>query len=363
MANEYYIDEFGQVVRTNHQGSNNNQSSSSGCIFTFFLAIVGAVLFALYINYGNTQLSVNPSNIEIPHSGGNYDVTISANKDWSYSCSDFWMKVSRSGNRLSIAIPKNVDSGSRNGYITINSKNKSETIHLTQFGKPAVNLSVSSTSLSFESTGGTKSITIQSNTDWNISVKPASWVRLTRNGNTLTLSVGKNVSKEKRSDYFIIKAEDKTVKVTITQSGSWNLVVPDLNTSNSDLVSAWFTRIWVDHNVYDSYGNKGMRIHVKFDVNGMLNKRGQAAAYFYFENGNALKDYNNNYRTGDGHVAHHTDFTPNYKNCTYNDLTIFMPYDELHISGSASCYFTISIWNGNKEIATSSKQYFSYSSN
>ncbi len=128
--------------------------------------------------------------------------------------------------------------------------------------------------------------------------------------------------------------------------------------SNSSNVTGNVRNVWVDHNVSDSYGNKGMKIHVKFDINGMQNRRGQAAAYFYYTNGNPLKDTNGRCCTSDGNVATHVDFTPNYDNCSFNDLSIFMPYSELHQSKSASCFFTITIWNGNKEIAQSERFYF-----
>lgn len=97
---------------------------------------------------------------------------------------------------------------------------------------------------------------------------------------------------------------------------------------------------------------------VKFDINGMLYRTGLVAAYFYNSNGNALRNTNSSYRTTDGNVATHVNFTPNYENCTFNDLSIFMPYSELHLSRTTSCYFTVSIWNGNNEVAQSERNSF-----
>ena len=90
----------------------------------------------------------------------------------------------------------------------------------------------------------------------------------------------------------------------------------------------------------------------------MLNRSGQAAAYFYCPNGTPIKDTNGSNRTSDGNVATHVNFTPNYENCTFNDLAIFMPYSELHLSRTTSCYFTISIWNGNNEVTQSGRNSF-----
>lgn len=134
---------------------------------------------------------------------------------------------------------------------------------------------------------------------------------------------------------------------------------------NSTNISASFEKVWVDHNVFEN-GVKGMRIHVKFNINGMLNKTGSAIAYFYYNNGNALKDSNKRFNTVGGNVAAWRDFTPNYERCTFNDLTIFMPYSELELSQSAQCYFYVEIKDdvsvgGNPHLlATSEKVYFDY---
>lgn len=123
-------------------------------------------------------------------------------------------------------------------------------------------------------------------------------------------------------------------------------------------VSGVVRNVWIDHNVTDHYGNRGMKIHVKFDIYGMLNKRGQASVYFYYENGNPLRDTNGRYHTTNGNVSTGIDFKPNYENCTYNDLSTFMPYSELHLNQSASCYLFVIIWNGEKYITESEKVYF-----
>lgn len=133
-----------------------------------------------------------------------------------------------------------------------------------------------------------------------------------------------------------------------------------LSVQNSTNITASVEKIWVDHNVFEN-GVKGMRIHLKFNINGMLNKTGRAIAYFYYNNGNPLKDTNNRFYSVDGNVSVGEDFTPNYERCTFNDLTIFMPYSELELSQSAQCYFHVEIKDNNSQLrATSDKVYFDY---
>ena len=78
-------------------------------------------------------------------------------------------------------------------------------------------LCISTSSLSFGASERT--ITVNSNTDWSISVPTASWGHLTRSGNTLTLRVDANTSTSSRTDYFKIKAGDKEEKISISQEG------------------------------------------------------------------------------------------------------------------------------------------------
>lgn len=89
--------------------------------------------------------------------------------------------------------------------------------------------------------------------------------------------------------------------------------------------------VWVDHNVYED-GYKGMRVHVKFDISGAKDHSCQVALYFYDENENALTDYDDTYDTVGGKVATHVTVTPKYDNTTYNDIAIFMPYNQLHLN-------------------------------
>ena len=82
-------------------------------------------------------------------------------------------------------------------------------------------LSVSKTDISFGSNGGTDNIEVSSNSFWSISVNPASWGHLTRNGNTLTLKVDANYTGSQRTDYFIIKSGSLEKRVNITQSQTY----------------------------------------------------------------------------------------------------------------------------------------------
>ena len=122
--------------------------------------------------------------------------------------------------------------------------------------------------------------------------------------------------------------------------------------------------IWVDHNHQMQDGVKGMLIHVKFFVYNMLNRTGRCNAYFYYDNADntPLQDLNNSYCTTSGHVAMGRDFTPPYKDTTYNDFTLFIPNYELHVTGNQSLKFCIRIYDkaSDEWLCRSDWQHFTY---
>ena len=93
--------------------------------------------------------------------------------------------------------------------------------------------------------------------------------------------------------------------------------------------NARILQVWVDHDQIEN-NLKGMQIHVKFDVNNFMGKRGKVNAYFYTHGGDRLKDSNERYRTTSGNVSVGESFTPRFVNSRYNDFKLFMPYSELH---------------------------------
>ncbi len=109
-------------------------------------------------------------------------------------------------------------------------------------------------------------------------------------------------------------------------------------------VAAKIQDIWVDHNV-TRFQRVGMLIHIKFNVSGMKDQEGRATAYFYQRDGGALQSADNTFNTSDGKVAAGESFTPGYDPAQYDDLQIFMPYDELELgAGKHELKFYIALW-------------------
>ena len=200
----------------------------------------------------------------------------------------------------------------------------------------ATKISASEENIAFTSNGGTKIIEINTDgSNWNISVGTANWISTSCNGNTITLNCQANTGVA-RTDYFEVKADNQTLRIHISQS------------SCVKSPSATINRVWVDHNTFQD-NIKGMSIHVNFDIYNQLNKKCQCNAYFYYSDGTQLKDSNGSYNTTDGQVCAPKRITPNYVNCSYSDLDIFIPNSELHLESSdpVKLKFRITIFDEN----------------
>jgi hypothetical protein len=107
----------------------------------------------------------------------------------------------------------------------------------------------------------------------------------------------------------------------------------------------------IDHNRMRG-GVEGMAIHIGFTVQGLMGRPGEVTAYFNYWNGPALRDFDNAYRTDDGHVGVGVDFVPGFSDTSYSDMQIFMPYSQLDMEpGEVPLMCQIVIWDKSLPIA------------
>jgi hypothetical protein len=122
----------------------------------------------------------------------------------------------------------------------------------------------------------------------------------------------------------------------------------------------------VDYNA-EVGGKKGMKIFPKFSVRHSKSALLNVAAYFYRENGEKLKDINNSYRTSDGQVSTSAEIKPCCEITEYNlgktnDFSLFIPYEELHVSNATrqNLKFFIRILEGKRTVIDSDWKKFYY---
>lgn len=119
----------------------------------------------------------------------------------------------------------------------------------------------------------------------------------------------------------------------------------------------------IEYNVTEN-GKLGMKIKQNFTIYNAQNNKCIMAIYFYnADDGKALADNNGIQASADGKVAAFTTFTPGYENTQYDNLSLFMPYDELELgSGNFRLKCYVALFDPTLKLITSSGyQYFTFS--
>ena len=174
------------------------------------------------VNVSSTSVSylrVSDDNLSFSQSGGTQSITVYTDGEWDISTDTYdWGHLTRSGNTLTLRVDANSGSD-RTDYFIIKSGPYEKQVDIFQSGVAYSEVRVSNDDLSFSQSGGTQSITVYTDGEWDISTDTYDWGHLTRSGNTLTLRVDANSGSD-RTDYFIIKSGPYEKQVDIFQSGA-----------------------------------------------------------------------------------------------------------------------------------------------
>lgn len=306
---------------------------------TFLIIFSGKIISI--VEGEKTYLSVNGLSdslyISAPPEGANMLFNIKTNDstfqvtntpDWCEVIKEhnsFWIKMSRNSN------------ASRKADIKVETSSDTVIVYLEQNVYNPQKLLINGTSdLDIYKTSSAGQITFKVDTDadsYEIDSLPHGLRVDSRGRDYFTLSYGKNYSNKENIYSFKVKAGRLTANVRLIQCyGN---------------VEGKFNNITVEHNVTED-NIKGMKIHVSLNIKGMYKVLGTCVAYFYYENGNPIKDRNGLYRTAGGDASASKNFVPSYYNANFSDITIFMPYRELEVGdGKHSLKFSCTVWDSN----------------
>lgn len=166
-----------------------------------------------------TRLDVSTSDVEFSASGGSRTIDIYTDGECQISTQpESWAHATINGNSISLRVDENPGT-KRTDYFVIKSGSYTERINISQAGKSATRLSVSTDNVSFSSSGGSRSITVSTDGEWRISTETNSWGHTSINGNTITLRVDANDG-DSRTDYFVVKSGSMEKRINISQDGS-----------------------------------------------------------------------------------------------------------------------------------------------
>lgn len=174
-----------------------------------------------------------PESITFNSEGGTKYATISANFSYSYSENASWITCSRTNDGLKVVATESASTKERSAEITLynDSYNVEKTIKILQ--KPfEPTLSVDKTELNFDVKGGSKTIYVTTNAEFNVS-ESSSWISCTKSSNRVTITVSaSDVTKERTAEVEIYLTD---YNVTETVKISQKEFVPEFEVKVSEL--------------------------------------------------------------------------------------------------------------------------------
>ncbi|MFV0388268.1 MAG: hypothetical protein ACK5NT_05905 [Pyrinomonadaceae bacterium] len=87
-------------------------------------------------------------------------------------------------------------------------------------------------------------------------------------------------------------------------------------------------KIWIDYNVTRD-GKSGMVVHTKTDVNNLMGENIQFAVGIETADGKSVNG--KTMRSSTGTLVNYVDAVPKYNATTFNDVSMFIPYDEIQL--------------------------------
>lgn len=127
------------------------------------------------------------------------------------------------------------------------------------------------------------------------------------------------------------------------------------------IASGKINNMWTEHNIL-SKNEKGMHIHLDFNILNSVNDECSVVAWFYYADDRRLEDVNGRFRTSDGQVCCFENFVPQFDNTRFQDFTLFMPYSEfdLYQSGQYRLKFCVGLFNTHDRLDITGFEHINY---
>jgi len=180
-----------------------------------------------------TILTVTPSNRSATKDSGSTTFTVESNTNWTVSDNAAWLTVSpASGNNngtLTATYSENTTTSQRTGTITVTGGGKTSKVNVTQAARPII-LAVTPSNQFVTYGSGSKTFTVESNTNWTVSDN-AAWLTVDptsgdSNG-TLIATYSENTTASQRIGTITVTGGGISRTVTVTQSVSTITLIYD----------------------------------------------------------------------------------------------------------------------------------------
>lgn len=174
---------------------------------------------------------------------------------------------------------------------------------------------------------------------------------------------------------IVAAGKPETNIYTGTREPKTNVYVGERDRTGIALERAYgdIKRVWEEHNVRKN-GRLGMKIHTNFEIKNRKGLPVKLVGYFYQRNlgrgfniSYPIEDRDGLYTTSSGQVSTESMIIrPTYNSSIYNDITMFIPYDQLEVRerGEHNIRFDVILWDisgqSPQKVTEEIQNYFDY---
>ena len=168
------------------------------------------------------HFEISENSVHFVAKGGAKTISVTASDPWEIKGDDVssWCTLLKQEKQLIVTSKENQDFFERSGHVDLSCKSKTIRIVVSQ-SAAELYLKVSTEDLNFDASGGTKTVTVTTNGNWNLGTNNnSSWIHLTKEENSLTARIDPNPNTSNRNGSFIIKAGNLEKRVNVTQKAA-----------------------------------------------------------------------------------------------------------------------------------------------
>lgn len=186
------------------------------------------------------SISADIQQMHFPYEGGNQDLNIEVNADWTISSDDSWLSFlpnagSSVNKRTVVSVTENIEEDDRSASFLINTSVYSKEINVLQDGKY---FNVNSEALNVQATANTITLDVRTSEHWTaetnspwLTVSPSSGV----GDAVVSISVAENNGSDNRQGQVIFKpADGRQIVINVTQKCKTIEVTPEAITLEYD---------------------------------------------------------------------------------------------------------------------------------
>ena len=181
------------------------------------------------------NVTATPESLSPDFQGGTFDISVTANVDWSIRTEESWISVRPAGGvkneNTTVKVTVDANKGMEERYASlsiISSNTTVKTIQISQSCDLSASASVSSIIMSGE--GGQREFTVTANGNWTLTAD-ASWVTLTpdhgsKGETSVTIAASQNDGNDTRDGVLTLTCGNSVTKISISQL-NYNVETPE----------------------------------------------------------------------------------------------------------------------------------------